>query len=185
MRCGTLGSMDLDLSAEHALLRQTIRDFMVKEVEPVVDEHERARRFPVDIVRRLGEMGWLGIPIPEDEGGSGLDTLAYAIAIEEIGRVWGSLGPDRRGPHEPRLRAAPPGGDAGAEGALPRPDGVRQGPRRLRPDGAGSRQRCRRNPNDGAARRRRRRRHVGHRRRQAVHHERRPCGDVHHHGPDG
>ena len=84
--------MDLDLSPEHELLRQTIRDFMVKEVAPVVDEHERERRFPVDIVRRLGEMGWLGIPIPEDEGGAGLDTLAYAIAIEEIGRVWGSLG---------------------------------------------------------------------------------------------
>ena len=84
--------MDFDLSPEHALLRQTIRDFMLKEVEPVVDEHERARRFPVDIVRRLGEMGWLGIPIPEDEGGAGLDTLAYAITIEEIGRVWGSLG---------------------------------------------------------------------------------------------
>ena len=84
--------MDLDLSPEHDLLRRTIRDFMVKEVAPAVDEHERARRFPVDIVRRLGEMGWLGIPIPEDEGGAGLDTLAYAIAIEEIGRVWGSLG---------------------------------------------------------------------------------------------
>src|SRR5215207_9953324 len=84
--------MDLDLSAEHTLLRQTIRDFMVKEVAPVVDEHERERRFPVDVVRRLGAMGWLGIPIPEDEGGAGLDTLAYAIAIEEIGRVWGSLG---------------------------------------------------------------------------------------------
>jgi alkylation response protein AidB-like acyl-CoA dehydrogenase len=84
--------VDLDLSPEHELLRRTIRDFMVKEVAPVVDEHERARRFPVDIVRHLGEMGWLGIPIPEDEGGAGLDTLAYAIAIEEIGRVWGSLG---------------------------------------------------------------------------------------------
>ena len=84
--------MDFDLSPEHTLLRSTIRDFMVKEVEPVVDEHEKARRFPVDIVRRLGEMGWLGIPYPEDEGGAGLDTLAYAIAIEEIGRVWGSLG---------------------------------------------------------------------------------------------
>ena len=84
--------MDLDLSPEHELLRRTIRDFMVKEVAPVVDEHERDRRFPVDIVRRLGEMGWLGIPIPEDEGGAGLDTLAYAIAIEEIARVSGSLG---------------------------------------------------------------------------------------------
>jgi alkylation response protein AidB-like acyl-CoA dehydrogenase len=84
--------MDFDLSPEHELLRRTIRDFMVKEVDPIVDEHERARRFPVEIVKRLGEMGWLGIPIPEDEGGAGLDTLAYAIAIEEIGRVWGSLG---------------------------------------------------------------------------------------------
>ncbi|HXI46519.1 MAG TPA: acyl-CoA dehydrogenase family protein, partial [Candidatus Acidoferrales bacterium] len=84
--------MDLDLSSEHQLLRSTIRDFMVKEVGPVVDEHEREHRFPVEVVRRLGEMGWLGIPIPEDEGGAGLDTLAYAIAVEEIGRVWGSLG---------------------------------------------------------------------------------------------
>ncbi len=65
---------------------------MTSEVGPVVDEHERERRFPSEIVRRIGELGWLGIPIPEDEGGAGLDTLAYAIAIEEIGRVWGSLG---------------------------------------------------------------------------------------------
>jgi len=84
--------MDLDLSPEHALLRDTIRDFMVTEVAPVVDEHERERRFPTEIVQRIGELGWLGIPIPEDEGGAGLDTLAYAIAVEEIGRVWGSLG---------------------------------------------------------------------------------------------
>jgi alkylation response protein AidB-like acyl-CoA dehydrogenase len=85
-------AMDLDLSAEHQLLRSTIRDFMEKEVAPVIEEHEREHRFPVEVVRRLGEMGWLGIPIPEDEGGAGMDTLAYAIAVEEIGRVWGSLG---------------------------------------------------------------------------------------------
>ena len=84
--------MDLDLAPEHALLRDTIRDFMTTEVAPQVEEHERERRFPTDIVKRIGEMGWLGIPIPEDEGGAGLDTLAYAIAVEEIGRVWGSLG---------------------------------------------------------------------------------------------
>ncbi|MEO8208124.1 MAG: acyl-CoA dehydrogenase family protein [Chloroflexota bacterium] len=84
--------MDLDLSAEHELLRSTVRDFMLREVAPVIDEHEHERRFPAEIVRRLGEMGWLGIPIPEDEGGAGLDTLAYAIAVEEISRVWGSLG---------------------------------------------------------------------------------------------
>jgi len=84
--------MDLDLSTEHALLRSTIRDYMVREVAPVVEEHERERRFPAEIVRHLGEMGWLGIPFPEEEGGAGLDTLAYAIAVEEISRVWGSLG---------------------------------------------------------------------------------------------
>jgi alkylation response protein AidB-like acyl-CoA dehydrogenase len=84
--------MDLDLGPEHVLLRDTVRDFMTTEVAPVVEEHERDRRFPADIVRRIGELGWLGIPIPEDEGGAGLDTLAYAIAVEEIGRVWGSLG---------------------------------------------------------------------------------------------
>jgi alkylation response protein AidB-like acyl-CoA dehydrogenase len=84
--------MDLDLSSEHQLLRSTIRDFMEKEVAPVIEEHEREHKFPVEVVKRLGEMGWLGIPIPEDEGGAGMDTLAYAIAVEEIGRVWGSLG---------------------------------------------------------------------------------------------
>jgi alkylation response protein AidB-like acyl-CoA dehydrogenase len=84
--------MDYDLGPEHALLRDTVREFMTTEVAPVIDEHERERRFPTDIVRRIGELGWLGIPIPEDEGGAGLDTLAYAVAIEEIGRVWGSLG---------------------------------------------------------------------------------------------
>ena len=84
--------MDFDLPADHRLLRDTIREFMLAEVAPVIDEHERERRFPSEIVKRIGELGWLGIPIPEDEGGAGLDTLAYAVAIEEIGRVWGSLG---------------------------------------------------------------------------------------------
>src|SRR3954451_20509072 len=84
--------MDLDLSPEHALLRSTVRHFLETEVAPVVDEHEKAHRFPTEIVARLGEMGWLGIPVAEADGGGGMDTLAYAIAVEEISRVWGSLG---------------------------------------------------------------------------------------------
>ena len=84
--------MDLDLPPEHELLRRTIRDFAANEVESVVEEHERNRRFPTDVVARLGPMGLLGIPYPEEEGGAGLDTLAYAIAVEELSRVWGSLG---------------------------------------------------------------------------------------------
>ena len=101
--------MDLDLPAEHALLRDTVRDFMLTEVAPVIEEHERERRFPIDIVRRIGELGWLGIPIPEDEGGAGLDTLAYAVAVEEIGAGLGLARAHRRRPHLPRLRPAPPG----------------------------------------------------------------------------
>ena len=84
--------MDLDLAPEHVLLRSTIRDFMENEVAAHIDEHEKARRFPSEIVHRLGEMGWLGIPVAEADGGAGMDTLAYAIAVEEISRVWGSLG---------------------------------------------------------------------------------------------
>ncbi len=84
--------MDFDLSPEHELLRRTLRDFLAKEVEPVIEKHEKERRFPIEIVQKLGEMGMLGIPFPEDEGGAGLDTLAYAIAIDEMSRVWGSLG---------------------------------------------------------------------------------------------
>jgi alkylation response protein AidB-like acyl-CoA dehydrogenase len=83
--------VDLDLSPEHELLRRTIRDFAAREVEPVVEEHEKKRQFPAAVVNKLGEMGLLGIPFPEEEGGAGLDTLAYAIAIEELARVWGSL----------------------------------------------------------------------------------------------
>src|SRR6478736_1946604 len=93
--------MDLDLSPEHALLRDTIRDFMLTEVAPVIEAHERERRFPVEIVRRIGELGWLGIPIPEDEGGAGLDPLVDAVADEQnqtylvpmaSGRVLGAYG---------------------------------------------------------------------------------------------
>jgi len=84
--------MDLDLSPEQALLRSTVRSYMENEVAGVIDDHEREHRFPSEIVRRLGEMGWLGIPVEEADGGAGMGTLAYAIAVEEISRVWGSLG---------------------------------------------------------------------------------------------
>jgi alkylation response protein AidB-like acyl-CoA dehydrogenase len=84
--------MDFDLSPEHALLRSTVRAFMENEVAGAIDEHEREHRFPSAIVQQLAKMGWLGIPVPEEDGGAGMGTLAYAIAVEEISRVWGSLG---------------------------------------------------------------------------------------------
>jgi len=84
--------VDLDLSPEHELLRSTVRDFALREAAPQVDTCERERRFPREIVDRLGPLGLMGVPYPEEEGGAGLDTLAYAIAVEELSRVWGSLG---------------------------------------------------------------------------------------------
>ena len=147
--------MDLDLPAEHTLLRDTIRDFMLTEVAPVIEEHERERRFPTDIVRRIGELGWLGIPIPEDEGGAGLDTLAYAIAIEEIGRVWGSLGLIVAA--HTSLGCGPlhlAGTDEQKQTYLV-PMAQRQGARRVRPDRAGGRLRRGRHADDGPARGRR------------------------------
>ena len=157
---------------------------MVDEVAPVIDEHERERRFPIEIVRRIGEMGWLGIPIPEDEGGAGLDTLAYAIAIEEIGRVWGSLGlivaaHTSLGCGPLHLAGTP---DQQERFLVPMAQG--RGHRRVRADRARRRQRLRRHAHDRPPRGRPRRRLVGHRRRQALHHQRRPGGDVHRHGPD-
>ena len=83
--------MDLDLSAEHELLRETVRAFAEERIAPVAEELDREHRFPYDIVEGLAELGLMGIPIPEEHGGAGGDTLAYAIAIEELTRVDSSV----------------------------------------------------------------------------------------------
>ena len=155
-----------------------------REVAPVIDEHERERRFPIEIVQRIGALGWLGIPIPEDEGGAGLDTLAYAIAVEEIGRVWGSLGlivaaHTSLGCGPLHLAGTP---EQQARFLVPMARGEVIGG--VRPDRAGRRQRLRWDADDGPPRGRPRRRDLGPRRRQALHHQRRPGGDVHRHRPD-
>ena len=83
--------MDFDLSDEHQLLRQTVREFAEERIAPVAEELDREHRFPYEIVAGLAELGLLGIPIPEDYGGAGGDTLSYAIAIEELTRVDSSV----------------------------------------------------------------------------------------------
>ena len=84
-------AMDFDLSPDHELIRRTVRDFAEGEVAPQAEELDRTKSFPYDIVRQLGDLGLMGIPFPEEYGGSGSDTLAYAIAVEELTRVDSSV----------------------------------------------------------------------------------------------
>jgi short/branched chain acyl-CoA dehydrogenase len=83
--------VDFDLSDEHQLLRSTVREFAEQRISPVAEELDREHRFPYDIVASLAELGLMGIPIPEEYGGGGGDTLSYAIAIEELTRVDSSV----------------------------------------------------------------------------------------------
>ena len=83
--------MDFDLSSEHQLIRQTVREFAEQRVAPVAAELDREERFPYEIVGELAELGLMGIPIPEEFGGAGADTVSYAIAIEELTRIDSSV----------------------------------------------------------------------------------------------
>ena len=79
--------MDLDLSQEHRLFRDGVREFAEGEIAPIAEELDRTGRFPTEEVRAAGRLGLLGIPIPEAYGGAGADTVSYALAIEELTRV--------------------------------------------------------------------------------------------------
>src|SRR3954469_5439108 len=84
-------AVDFDLSPEHELIRDTVRDFAEGEVAPVAEELDREKRFPYEIVRQLGDLGLMGIPFPEEYGGGGGDSLASAIGVEERTRVDSSV----------------------------------------------------------------------------------------------
>jgi short-chain 2-methylacyl-CoA dehydrogenase len=83
--------VNFDLSEEHELVRRTVREFAVERVAPVAEELDRESRFPYELVAELAELGLMGMPIPEEYGGAGADTLAYAIAVEELTRVDSSV----------------------------------------------------------------------------------------------
>ena len=84
--------MDFALSPAHEDIRRTVRDFADRRIAPVADEMEVRGEFPHDLVREAASLGLLGVPYPTDLGGTGLDNLAYAITIEELSRVSGSMG---------------------------------------------------------------------------------------------
>ena len=83
--------MNLDLTPEQQLLRDTVREFAETRVAPVAAEIDREARFPYELVAEMAELGLMGIPIPEEYGGAGADTVSYAIAIEELTRIDSSV----------------------------------------------------------------------------------------------
>src|SRR6476659_8701012 len=83
--------MDFELGDEHRLIQRTVRDFATGEVAPVAEELDREKRFPYEIVAKLAELNLMGIPFPERYGGGGGDSLAYALAVEELTRVDSSV----------------------------------------------------------------------------------------------
>src|ERR687896_45293 len=84
--------MDFAPTPQHEEIRRTVRDFAERRIAPVADELERRGEFPHDIIREAAGLGLLGVPFPEDVGGTGLDQVAYAITVEELSRVSGSVG---------------------------------------------------------------------------------------------
>jgi alkylation response protein AidB-like acyl-CoA dehydrogenase len=83
--------VNYELTEEQQLLRRTVRDFAESRVAPVAEELDREERFPYDLVKEMAELGLMGIPIAEEFGGAGADTVSYAIAIEELTRIDSSV----------------------------------------------------------------------------------------------
>ena len=83
--------MNFDLSADHELLRRTVREFAEAEVAPVAEELDRTKSIPYAIIAKLGALNLMGIPFPEEYGGAGGDTLGYALTVEELTRVDSSV----------------------------------------------------------------------------------------------
>jgi short/branched chain acyl-CoA dehydrogenase len=83
--------LNFDLGQEHELVRSTVREFAQERVAPLAEELDREGRFPYELVGQMAELGLMGMTIPEQYGGGGADTLAYAIAVEELTRVDSSV----------------------------------------------------------------------------------------------
>ena len=72
------------LSEEHEMIRQTARDFAQEKIAPIAAEFDESGEFPQETIKKMGEMGFMGIEVPEEYGGAGMDTLSYVLALEEI-----------------------------------------------------------------------------------------------------
>ena len=81
-----------NLSEEHIQLQQTFREFAENEVKPLAKELDETERFPTETVRKMAELGMMGLPIPEEYGGSGIDQIGYVLAVEELSKVCATTG---------------------------------------------------------------------------------------------
>ncbi|MGQ9492389.1 MAG: acyl-CoA dehydrogenase [Anaerolineae bacterium] len=84
--------MDFELTEEQQMIRKMVHDFAEKEIRPITREIDATGQFPWELIRKMGALGLMGLPIPEEYGGSGADTISYALAVEEVSRVSGSIG---------------------------------------------------------------------------------------------
>jgi butyryl-CoA dehydrogenase len=84
--------MNFELTEDQKLVRDTARDFAVREIEPIAGELDKTARWPTEIVRRMAELGFLGMCVPEAYGGSGMDTQSYVLVMEEVSRACASCG---------------------------------------------------------------------------------------------
>jgi butyryl-CoA dehydrogenase len=84
--------MDFELTEEQRLIRDTARDFAAREIAPKASELDKSSRWPAEIIKQMSELGFMGMMVPEEFGGGGLDTLSYALAMEEISAACASCG---------------------------------------------------------------------------------------------
>src|SRR5271154_3320481 len=84
--------MEFELTDEQKMIRDTARDFAAREIAPKAAELDKAGRWPTEIVKQMGELGFLGMAIPQEYGGAGMDTISYALAMEEISAACASCG---------------------------------------------------------------------------------------------
>lgn len=82
----------LQLSSEHEMIQQVAREFAQNEIAPIAAEHDKSGEFPAETIARMGEMGFMGIEVPEADGGAGLDSLSYVLALTEISKADASHG---------------------------------------------------------------------------------------------
>jgi alkylation response protein AidB-like acyl-CoA dehydrogenase len=84
--------MSFKTTEDHEALRAKVREFAEAEVKPLAFLLDKENEFPADVVTKMGQMGLMGIPYPKEYGGTGLDMVSYAVAVEELARVDGGTG---------------------------------------------------------------------------------------------